>query len=67
MGNTRITLPAPTVERLRNLIEQRNRLNDIIELIVATAREAQNVPADYQLRNIDVGWQKPDAQQPDPA
>lgn len=55
--NEIIKLPSPTVARLRNLIEQRNRLNETIELVVHTAREALNVPDKYVLTNIDVGWE----------
>lgn len=54
-----IPLPAPTIARLRQLIEQRNQLNEKIELVVTTAREAQNVPEKYILNNIDIGWQAP--------
>lgn len=51
-----IPVPIKTAERLRFLIGQRDQLNMMIDVVVATASELLDVPPDYELFNIDVGW-----------
>ena len=55
MTNT-IPVPPRTADRLKELIAQRNQLNMMIDVVVATASELLDVPPDYELFNIDVGW-----------
>lgn len=57
--NTPILLPAATQERLKALIQQRDQINQLIDTIIATARDLLNVPDDYQIGMIDRGFVPP--------
>ena len=56
-----IALPAATADRLEGLLVQREALNAVIEATIATLREALDVPAEYQLRNVHEGFVAPPA------
>jgi len=56
-----IALPAATQARLEGLLMQREAVTAVIEATVATAREALEVPAEYQLRGVREGFVAPPA------
>lgn len=62
MTTPTITLPPATVARLEQLITQQRAVQAVIEATVATLREALDVPAEYQLRNVHEGFTPPPAQ-----
>lgn len=61
--NNAITLPPKTKARLAQLIAQREKLQaaltgtvQTIEEVVATAKEIMNVPDDWQIEDLEVGF-----------
>ena len=59
MTTPTITLPPATVARLEALITQQQAIGAVIEATIATLREALDVPAEYQLRNVHEGFTAP--------
>lgn len=54
-----IQVPPKTKAKLSELILERNRLNAMIDGIVDVLRETRDVPPDWQLYNLDVGFAPP--------
>jgi hypothetical protein len=54
-----ITLPPATAARLEALVTQQQAISAVIEATIATLREALDVPAEYQLRNVHDGFVAP--------
>ncbi len=57
-----IQIPPASLARLEQLITQRNTLDEQIQVIVVTLRDALNVPDDYQIGDIRHGFMPPPAQ-----
>lgn len=53
-----IQLPPQTRSRIEALLAQRNTLQNLLNAIIDTAAEALQVPPDYELRDLNVGWQQ---------
>ena len=56
---TSIPLPQPTIDRLTELLRQKATIDAVIDTTVQTAREALNVPADYVIGDVRVGFVAP--------
>lgn len=54
-----ITMPPATLERLTELIRQREELQRLIDTSIQTARELLSVPPDYQISDIRAGFMPP--------
>ena len=54
-----IPLPPKTAGTLRELVSAQRTLQAQIDAIVNTARDLLNVPDDYMIDNIDVGFVPP--------
>lgn len=61
-----IALPPKTRATLENAVNQQHFIQAQIDAIVVTARDLLNVPADYVLQSLDVGFEPP-APQPEVA
>lgn len=59
-----IALPEKTQERLENLVRAQQETQRLIDVIVATAREAMDVPDDWQISDVRVGFVGPEKQTP---
>jgi hypothetical protein len=59
-----IALPEKTQERLENLVRTQQETQRLIDTIVATAREALNVPDDWTISDVRVGFVAPVDQPP---
>ena len=57
--NAPILIPPATLARLESLIAQRNSTDAQIEAVIATLRDALNVPDDYQIGDIRRGFVPP--------
>ena len=53
-----IQLPTKTKEKLTALIQQRETINLMINSIVDATRDALEVPDDYKLDDINIGFVK---------
>ena len=56
---TVIPIPPATLARLEQLITQRNTLDEQVQVIVVTLRDALNVPESYQIGDIRAGFVAP--------
>ena len=56
-----IQLPDKTRERLENLIRSQQEAQRLIDVIVATAREALEVPDDWTISDVRAGFVGPGA------
>lgn len=56
-------LPTRTVERLTELLRQKQALDVAIDATIATAREALNVPDDWIITDIRSGFREPETGQ----
>lgn len=59
MNNT-IKLPQPTLTRLTELIRQRDMVTALIDNTIATAREVLEVPDDWTISDVRVGFVGPE-------
>lgn len=55
----RIEIPPKAQARLAELITAGQSIQREIDAIVSTLREAKDVPAHYQLRDITIGFEAP--------
>jgi hypothetical protein len=60
-------LPAPTLERVVRLLEQRQQADALIEATLLATREALGVPAEWVLRDLKVGFEQPETSGTEPA
>ena len=56
---TVIPLPPKTRERLAELIRQRDVVTALIDTTIATAREALEVPDNWQIADVQTGFVPP--------
>lgn len=59
-----IPLPKPTLERLTEYIRQRDMMTALIDTTLATAREVLEVPDDWQISDVRVGFVGPERETP---
>ena len=59
-----IQLPEKTRERLENLIRSQQEAQRLIDAIVATAREAMDVPDDWTIGDVRAGFVGPQTETP---
>jgi len=61
-----IAIPPKTMAMLENALTQQRMLQAQIDAIVMTARDLLNVPENYELRTLAVGFEPPtEASEPD--
>ncbi len=58
---TPIQLPPKTIVMLENLINQQQLIQAQINAVLATARDLLNVPDDFVLQSLAVGFEPPAA------
>jgi hypothetical protein len=54
-----VQLPPRTLERLSELLRQRDVTTALIDTTITTAREALEVPDDWDIRDVRVGFVSP--------
>ena len=59
-----IALPEKTRERLENLVRAQQETQRMIDVIVATAREALDIPDDWTISDARVGFVAPQNETP---
>jgi len=59
-----IALPERTRERLAELIRQRDITGALIDTTIMTAREAMDVPDDWTINDVRVGFVAPQSETP---
>ena len=59
-----IHLPQPTLTRLTEYIRQRDMLTALIDTTLATAREAMDIPDDWQISDVRAGFVAPEKHSP---
>jgi hypothetical protein len=62
-GSAAIALPAKSRELLRELIQQREHVDALLEAALAGVRSALDVPDGWQLVSLDAGFTPPAPQQ----
>lgn len=60
-----IPVPPATLARLEQLITQRNTLDEQVQIIVTTLRDALSVPNDYVIGDVRQGFVPPPGQEQD--
>lgn len=59
MSTGNVTIPTATAARLRDWLRAKGEIEALIESTIVTLRDALNVPADWQIRDIDEGFTAP--------
>lgn len=54
-----IAIPPKTLQRLGDMLQAFNALNAQINAVDQTLREALNVPSDYELNDLRIGFEPP--------